>query len=368
MKSFDVIIIGGGPAGAAAAIALLKRGYSVLIVERSHYEGWRVGETLPPHACMPLSALDAWNPFAQAGHLPSPATYAAWGSAELYPTHFIFNPYGHAWHLDRARFDALLAQSAEGMGAMLLQGTRVINAVYTERCWQLLVKNGEETLHLEASFLVDATGRVGWLARSLAVKRIAYDTMLALIGVLSPQDHSSSLDPVLHLEATEDGWWYSAPVPDGSLVVACMTDRDYLATSDLSPAAFWRSQLQHTVHTLARSCDLQSAGEHEVHVKSASTFILERPAGGGWVAVGDAASTYDPLSAEGITKALRSGLRAAEAIHASLHSEAEALNNYVIEVANEFNNYLAQRTHYYSQETRWPASPFWRRRQAARAR
>lgn len=364
MKHFDVIILGGGPAGSATALALLQYGYSVLIIERSHYEDWRVGETLPPHACRPLAALDVWDLFLQERHLPSPATYAAWGAADLYPTHFIFNPYGHAWHLDRSRFDAMLALSAESAGAILVQGARVISAFYADLSWQLSIHSGDQPLQLEASFLVDATGRVGWLARSLNRKRIVCDTMLALIGVLTTQEANLVPEPVLYLEAVEDGWWYSAPVPDGSLIVTYITDRDYLPGS--SPTRFWHDQLERTAHTLARCEGFQMGGERDdkVSVKSASTYILERPAGESWLAVGDAACTYDPLSSEGITKALRSALRAAETIHASFHGDAEALNSYVVETAREFDDYLAQRAQYYCQETRWPASRFWMRRQA----
>lgn len=362
MKRFDVIVLGGGPAGTATAMALLKHGYSVLVIERSHYEDWRVGETLPPHVCMPLAALGVWDHFLHDGHLSSPATYAAWGSAELYPTHFIFNPYGPGWHLDRRRFNALLARSAEAAGARLLQDTRVVTASYTDPHWHLRINAEGQQGELEASFLVDATGRSGWLARSLARKRIIYDDMLALVRVLKPQRSATSTDcsPVLYLEATENGWWYSAPVPDGALVIAHITDRDHLTTSGLSPVLFWADRLGRTEHTLARSRSFQIDGE--VHVKSASTYILERPAGPGWLAVGDAACTYDPLAAEGITKALRSSLRAAETIHAALQGDAEAPNNYVIELASEFGDYLIQRVQYYRRETRWPASLFWRRR------
>ena len=220
--------------------------------------------------------------------------------------------------------------------------------------------------HLEASFLVDATGRAGWLTRALGRKRILYDTMLALVGVLTAQTSASLVDPVLCLEATEDGWWYSAPVPDGSLVVVYMTDRDYLTGRDQPPMLFWRNQLERTMHTLVRSQGFHLGDEGKVHVKSTSTYILERPAGEGWLAVGDAACTYDPLSGEGITKALASALRAAETIHATLQDDARAMDKYVVELARKFDGYLMQRARYYHQETRWSTSSFWLRRQVAR--
>lgn len=361
MKRFNVIILGGGPAGAATALALLNHGYSVLIIERSEYEDWRVGETLPPHVQKSLSSLGIWDHFLRNGHLPSAAIHAAWGSAHLHETHFIFNPYGPGWHLDRKRFDAMLALAAEDAGATLLRNTRVTRVSYDTQGWHLLIQSRETPLCLEASFLVDATGRSSWLARSLGRKRISYDTMIGLVGVLRPQTSRTSIDPVLQLEAAEEGWWYSAPVPDGSLVVTYITDFDYLTRSGLRHTHFWLSKLECTSHTVARSRGFQMEGD--VRVKSGSTYRLERLAGDGWVAVGDAASTYDPLSAEGVCKAIRSGLSAAETIHHYLMGNAGILHAHMLEVAKEFEDYLAQRVQYYRREMRWPTSLFWSRRQ-----
>ena len=66
-----------------------------------------------------------WEPFLAAGHLPSPGVLSVWGEEELYQTHFIFNPYGQGWHLDRQRFDAMLAQAARQAGARLCCGAQV---------------------------------------------------------------------------------------------------------------------------------------------------------------------------------------------------------------------------------------------------
>src|SRR5215510_16073874 len=88
----DVIILGGGPAGAAAAITLARAGHSVVVIEKSQYEQARIGETLPPAARLSLAGLAVWEPFLAAGHLPSPAVQSVWGEEELYEQHFIFNP------------------------------------------------------------------------------------------------------------------------------------------------------------------------------------------------------------------------------------------------------------------------------------
>lgn len=109
---FDVIVVGGGPAGSAAARALALEGRTVALVERSNYEHVRVGETLPPATRVLLQQLGVWREFAEAGHAPSYAIRCAWESPAARDNDSLFNPYGSVWHVDRSRFDAMLAGAA----------------------------------------------------------------------------------------------------------------------------------------------------------------------------------------------------------------------------------------------------------------
>ncbi|MDQ4070678.1 MAG: FAD-dependent monooxygenase, partial [Actinomycetota bacterium] len=117
---FDVAVVGGGPAGGAAAIVLAAHGARVVLLERSGYDGARIGETLPPEVRLPLERLGVWDRFQDGGHLPSPGIVAAWGGPEPYANDFILNPYGCGWRVDRNRFDSMLAAAAEQAGATLL--------------------------------------------------------------------------------------------------------------------------------------------------------------------------------------------------------------------------------------------------------
>ena len=116
VRDANVAVLGGGPAGTATALALARAGRSVMVLERSRYESVRVGETLPPDIREPLSELGVWDRFERDGHAPSPGIASAWGHADLYDNDFVFNPYGHGWHIDRRRFDATLADAADEAG------------------------------------------------------------------------------------------------------------------------------------------------------------------------------------------------------------------------------------------------------------
>src|SRR6187549_1177938 len=103
---FQVAVVGGGPAGAATALALRRRGVAdVLLVEAGDYRGVRFGESVPPDLRLPLDALGLWTSFVAQGHEPCLGSCSVWGSAQPGYNDFLFNPHGHGWHLDRARFD-----------------------------------------------------------------------------------------------------------------------------------------------------------------------------------------------------------------------------------------------------------------------
>src|SRR5262249_8825839 len=96
----------------------------------------------------------------------------------------------------------------------------------------------------------------------------------------------------------------------------------------------------------------------------AHSSCLDRMFGDGWIAAGDAAASYDPLSSSGIPRALDSGIHAALAIHDFLkHERTAALNAYDANLKRSFETYLATQSAYYKMEGRWPQALFWRRRQ-----
>ena len=107
-ESFDLVIIGGGPAGAAAAITLASKGFRIAIIERSNYSMLRIGETLPPSISRFLIDLGVWNLFLKGDHIKSFAIRSAWGSKKLHDSIHIYNPYGSGWHINRTRFDEML--------------------------------------------------------------------------------------------------------------------------------------------------------------------------------------------------------------------------------------------------------------------
>lgn len=94
----------------------------------------------------------------------------------------------------------------------------------------------------------------------------------------------------------------------------------------------------------------------------AGSARLARPAGDGWIAAGDAAISYDPLSSHGILNALHTGTEAGHAVAAALDGDASAIPGYAEHVDAVYATYLHHLHAYYAAETRWSDHPFWARR------
>jgi flavin-dependent dehydrogenase len=324
---FDVVVAGGGPAGAVTALCLARRGIRVALCEATGFDTERFGETLPPEINPVLKELDLWDAFSASGSLEAPGILSCWGSDSPVFQDFVSNAYGCGWHVDRNRFDAMLCREAASAGAELLLNAR-----------------GPE--HVRARYLVDASGRTG--LRMDGEHGFDKDDSLIAIAVRLV---GCGRDMRTIIETTPRGWWYSAPVPSGETVAMFFTDPEIYTTEGIG----FGDELKWAPVTCARLESTRNATTRVLHATSACRL---RIFGTDWLAVGDSASSYDPLSGRGVFKALRHGVEAARAI---AEGSAEA---YSAMVRNEFKEYVRQRRMYYGGEIRWPESVFWKGRAA----
>jgi flavin-dependent dehydrogenase len=364
----DVAVLGGGPAGAGLALALLAHTrLSVTLVERTTHDGPRIGETLPPDVRLPLVKLGVWDGFMRDGHLPSRGTASSWGSATVGYHDTLMSPWGPAWHLDRARFDASLCAQAAARGGTVRTATTLAGyeALGREGYRLHLTHPVEGLSTLRARFVVDATGWKAVFATAQGARRRIVDRCFALYGDFRLRAGASFSTQAL-VEACPEGWWYSALLPGGRVVAALMGDWESLRGVRPRAPEAWLSLLARTSATRERldACDFTGEPPRAV---PAPVGLLDRPYGEHWMAVGDAACTYDPLSSQGISKALGSSLLAAKALEQHLRGTPGVLGAYATQVRQGFVEHLGTRAHYYRQERRWPDAPFWRNRREALA-
>ncbi|WP_439680072.1 tryptophan 7-halogenase [Embleya sp. MST-111070] len=363
-RRHDVIVAGGGPAGASAAITLARAGRSVLLADAGSGPP-AIGEALPAAAGRLLADLGVAKHVPGPGHLPCHATRSAWGSAHPVTVSGIADPYGSGRHLDRALFDARLREGARTAGAEVAEHTRV--GAPTRRpdgTWSVPLHRGDRHEVALCDRLVDATGRRATIATGIGGARRRTRDALVALHVTLPNVPASYTDTSTLVEAAPDGWWYTALVPGSRLLLAYFTDADAPTHGAGRDVAF-RAHLAETTHTAARVAAVPFPRDLAPRRAPAHSAHLDRVVGDGWIAVGDAAVAFDPLSSQGILTALYTGLTAAEALHASLAGDPNALDVYRDRITALLDAYHRNHSDAYAVEQRWADRPFWRRRQSA---
>ena len=349
----DVVILGGGPAGCATAIALAREGLSTLVVERTRFDAPGPGETLMGDVEPVLARLGVTDRCDRSTGFEPSRMKSAWGSSTLGDpgSHGIDAAWG--WRIDRRQFDTLLIEAAERAGALVYGGLRAHVVARDGAGWRVTLGDATSTrTEVFARYIVDATGRSAWVARRLGAKSRRIDRQVALVAAWSRPLSDSSLV----VESAPDGWWYSASFSDSHAIAVYLTDADLLGRDRL---AFFRDSLAHSAHTRER---LRSLGEPHLTCIAADTSYRESCAGEGWLAVGDAAFAIDPLSGSGIRHALESGLDAGTALSRAASGEHQALSHYEEQARLDFFRQLRWRAYYHGLESRWPSSPYWQRR------
>jgi flavin-dependent dehydrogenase len=357
--SADVVILGAGPAGAVAALNLAPS-RRVVLIDRREQPMRQIGEALPPAARRLLTDMGLFDGFCAEAHAPCFGVRSIWGQAAPAEMDFLRDPYGHGWHLDRARFDGWLRQIASRRGAVLMAPAQIRKTERHGTGWQMLLATPEGERHLAAGFAIDAGGRGAPFARRLGTRRRVMDRLVCgwVQGSAQPIERGAGLTMV---EAVEAGWWYTAPVPSGRRVAAFLTDADLPQARIAHGRALLAGHAAAApeIHAILKESRFAPIGGGFTAAHSA---ILEPSGGAGWLAAGDAVISFDPLSAQGLLNALFTGLAAAEAADAWLSGDGAAMQRYDRLIGGVLAAYSRHLAIYYEQENRWTGSLFWQRR------
>ncbi len=358
------LVVGAGPAGSAAAVHLATCCERVTVAEAGPRErSRRTGEHLPPAGLAELAARGLGDVLADDRHESSPGVLSAWGAGEPVDKEYFGAAAGRGLNLRREAFDAALVRRAERRGVTVLFGTRLRALVPTRDGYTATLSGTGGLRELHADLVVDATGRGAVAARRLGAKRLRCDELVGLVGRVAgcrPVDEPGRV----RVESVEDGWWYGVPFSDGTLLATFMTDASCVRNHPGRARGLWRERLRSSRLLGPLAGTGRWAGR--LQVVDAATQVLECDARDGFLAVGDAAAAYDPLSSWGITKGVCDGLAGAEALVRARHGDGTAAAAHRSRQRHDFETHRAVQREFYRAETRWPASPFWRSRRSVR--
>jgi flavin-dependent dehydrogenase len=332
--------------------------HRVVLLDRDAAPADRIGESLPAAARRLLGALGLWEGFLEDGHSLCHARRSVWGGGDPITLDAMCDPDGPGWRLDRRRFEARLRRAAADKGALLLAPAGAGKVMRTGTGWQIEAGPAR----IEARLLIDASGRGARPLRAFAGAPVSADRLICA-WLHAPLSEEAA--EITYTESAEDGWWYSAPLPDGRRLLAFHTDSDLARGGGASFPLVERALATPDLAAAIADADLAKAGS--MRLCAAHGGRLASAAGPGWLAIGDAAMSFDPLSSQGLFHALYTGMKGGEAAARMLAGDDEAGPAFAAALEPVWEAYQFHRALYYGMERRWPDAPFWRRRLGADA-
>jgi flavin-dependent dehydrogenase len=363
----DVAIIGDGPAGSTVASMLAKSGISVCLIGLPPSSSNKIlfGETLSPNIKFPLKYLGVWKDFLDDEHLPSAGNLSAWGEEKIREKNFIFNPNIHGWHLDRLKFNLMLLNAARRVGAYYFNSKIESVDKHFNNGFEISFKNQNGLMphFLHSDFVVDATGRKSWFSYKMGIRKSIFDNLCGYVCFFSSGIEGDS-DSMTLIESVSDGWWYTALLPRNIRVISFFTDSNLPISVSMKAFSEWKKTMIRNTKYVRMSIDKYNY--HAIsgpQIMMSNSSRLEKMVGENWLAVGDAAATYDPLSSRGIITAINDSINASVTIIKHLNGDVQCLEDYNKCIIANFDNYLKERSYYYKLEKRWTDSAFWKQNQ-----
>lgn len=322
-NAYDVIVVGGGPAGSTAATLTAQAGLSVLLLERARLPVHKVGESLMPASWEVLERLGVVERLAKS-HFPkkySVQFFSSNGKASS-PFYFSESPcveHPQTWQVVRSEFDQLLFENAREKGVEAHDGVNVREIVFSgDRATGVRVQGPEGNVQsLSSRVVVDASGQSSLISSKFKLKEVDEKLRNASMftyfeGGQRDADLDEGATLILHTE-DKDSWFWYIPQPNDRVSVGVVAPFEYLVRPPKRPPQqVFEEELAKCPGLLPRLQGARQSGP--MQVLRDFTYRSKRRAGEGWVLVGDAYGFVDPLYSSGVYFALKSGELAADAM------------------------------------------------------
>lgn len=329
-STYDVAVVGGGPAGSTVAALVARQGHRVIVLEREHFPRHQIGESLLPSTVHGICHLiGVREELMQAGFVRKRGGTFLWGNSPT-PWTFTFSrfansPTGFAYQVERAKFDQILLDNARRKGAEVIEGCEVLN-VDLSQAENRTVEYRHEAHGggtIKARFVVDAAGHSSQLYRHLG-QRVHSKLFknVALFGYYRngkrlPEPNAGNILTV----AFPQGWFWYIPLAADLTSVGVVVNHE--------SAAIFRTDREVAINNLIKSCplidrylkdaDRITDGPYgQLRIRKDYSYCNTRFIKDNVMLIGDAACFVDPVLSSGVHLATYGALLAARTINTVL--------------------------------------------------
>ena len=312
----DVAIIGAGPAGSVAALELARAGLDVVVIDKTEFPRFRIGESMLPHAQRLMEELDLMDRVRSLPHMVKRGLEIEFGDGRREPAAISFEEmFGdglkQTFNIRRSIFDRMIADAAAEAGARYRFGESVRTFESIEHGDVRMTLDGGR---LRADWVIDASGQACVLARHLGTKRflpgfrnVSYFEHYE--GVLR---NSGDRDGFATLAMCREGWFWLIPIDEKTTSIGAVIDGE-LSKSIPVPANQRLTWCLENCPAMAQRMS-DATGPDRNQVVGDFSYTCDRHADAGWFMVGDAAAFIDPVWSTGVSLGLEGGVHAARRI------------------------------------------------------
>ncbi|PKN86004.1 MAG: FAD-binding protein [Chloroflexi bacterium HGW-Chloroflexi-8] len=320
----QVLVVGGGPAGATAAGLLAREGFEVTLLELSNFPRYHIGESLLPTILPIMDLLGVREKLENFGFQRKHGAYLEWGS-ETWALDFgeLSGSYTHAFQVKRDEFDQMLLNHAAEQGVNVFENTEVRSLDFdgdrpVRAHWQKKVNNGSaaEQGVISFDYLIDASGRNGVMSNHY-LKNRKYHNVFQNIGVWGYWKNVDRLatgrEGDIAVGSIPNGWLWGIPLSDGTMSIGAVMHKNVFKdnkSKDLMTLYTEAIESSPLLKKITKNGEMIS----DVLSETDYSYAADKFCGPGFFMIGDAACFLDPLLSSGVHLATMSAMLAAASI------------------------------------------------------